>query len=69
MSENDEAILTTIFILYLGVIKMQEMAILLIFFIVILIYDDIYYKIVDLIPFDVDDKEDNNDYVKNWCNC
>ncbi len=58
MSENDEAILTTIFILYLGVIKMQEMAILLIFFIVILIYDDIYYKIVDLIPFDVDDKED-----------
>ncbi len=58
MSENDEAILTTIFILYLGVIKMQEIAILLIFFIVILIYDDIYYKIVDLIPFDVDDKED-----------
>lgn len=58
MSENDEAILTTIFILYLGVIKMQEMAILLIFFIVILIYDDIYYKIVDLIPFDVDDNED-----------
>lgn len=58
MSENDEAILTTIFILYLGVIKMQEIAILLIFFIVILIYDDIYYKIVDLIPFDVDDNED-----------
>lgn len=58
MSENDEAILTTIFILYLGVIKMQEIAILLIFFIVISIYDDIYYKIVDLIPFDVDDKED-----------
>lgn len=58
MSENDEAILTTIFILYLGVIKMQEMATLLIFFVVILIYDDIYYKIVDLIPFDVDDKED-----------
>ena len=58
MSENDEAILTTIFILYLGVIKIQEMAILLIFFIVILIYDDIYYKIVDLIPFDVDDNED-----------
>ena len=58
MSENDEAILTTIFILYLGVIKMQEMALLLIFFIVILIYDDIYYKIVDLIPFDVDDNED-----------
>ena len=58
MSENDEAILTTIFILYLGVIKMQEMAILLIFFIVILIYDDIYYKIVDLIPFDVDDTAD-----------
>lgn len=58
MSENDEAILTTIFILYLGVIKMQKMAILLIFFIVILIYDDIYYNIVDLILFDVDDKED-----------
>lgn len=58
MSENDVAILTTIFILYLGVIKMQEMIILLIFFIVILIYDDIYYKIIDLIPFDVDNKED-----------
>lgn len=58
MSENDEAILTTIFILYLGVIKMQETAILLIFFIVILIYDDIYYKIIDLMQSDVDDKED-----------
>ena len=58
MSENDEAILTTIFILYLGVIKMQEIAILLIFFIVILIYDDIHYKIIDLIQSDVDDKED-----------
>lgn len=58
MSENDEAILTTIFILYLGVIKMQEMAILLIFFIVILIYDDIYYKTIDLMQSDVDDKED-----------
>lgn len=58
MSENDEAILTTIFILYLGVIKMQETAILLIFFIVILIYDDICYKIIDLIQSDVDDKED-----------
>lgn len=58
MSENDEAILTTIFILYLGVIKMHEMAILLIFFIVILIYDDICYKIIDLMQSDVDDKED-----------
>lgn len=58
MSENDEAILTTIFILYLGVIKIQEMAILLIFFIVILIYDDICYKIIDLMQSDVDDKED-----------
>lgn len=58
MSENDEAILTTIFILYLRVIKMQEMAILLIFFIVILIYDDICYKIIDLMQSDVDDKED-----------
>lgn len=58
MSENDEAILTTIFISYLGVIKMQETAILLIFFIVILIYDDIYYKIIDLMQSDVDDKED-----------
>lgn len=58
MSENDEAILTTIFILYLGVIKMQEMTILLIFFIVILIYDDIYYKIIDLMQSDVDDKVD-----------
>ena len=58
MSENDEAILTTIFILYLGVIKMQEIAILLIFFIVILIYDDIHYKIIDLMQSDVDDKED-----------
>lgn len=58
MSENDEAILTTIFILYLRVIKMHEMAILLIFFIVILIYDDICYKIIDLMQSDVDDKED-----------
>lgn len=58
MSENDEAILTTIFILYLGVIKMHEMAILLIFFIVILIYDDVCYKIIDLMQSDVDDKED-----------
>lgn len=58
MSENDEAILTTIFILYLGVIKMQEVAILLIFFIVILIYDDICYKIIDLMQSDVDDKEE-----------
>lgn len=58
MSENDEAILTTIFILYLGVIKMQGVAILLIFFVVILIYDDIYYKIIDLIQSDIDDKED-----------
>ena len=58
MSENDKAILTTIFILYLGIIKMQETAILLIFFIVILIYDDICYKIIDLMQSDVDDKED-----------
>ena len=52
MSENDKAILTTIFILYLGIIKMQETAILLIFFIVILIYDDICYKIIDLMQSD-----------------
>lgn len=58
MSENDKAILTTMFILYLGVIKMQEMAILLIFFVIILIYDDIYYKIVDLISSNIDNKED-----------
>lgn len=56
--ENGEAILTTIFILYLGVIKMQDITILLIFFIIILIYDDIYYKITDLMSSDIDNRED-----------
>ena len=45
------------FILNIGVIKMQQMAILLIFFTLILIYDDIYYKIKEFFVSDVDEEE------------
>lgn len=58
MSENDEAVPATTFILHEGVIKMQQMAILLILLIVVLTYEDIYYKLINFISTDVDEEEE-----------